>query len=81
MNRLLKHLSATVVVCAVSVHFSVALAAGTNLFGFNGTEIFPIDRHVSLLHVTDLEGDGYVYFQGTDNKLWQCPTKWDELEH
>jgi hypothetical protein len=23
----------------------------------------------------DLEGDGYVYFQGTDNKLWQCPTE------
>jgi len=23
----------------------------------------------------DLQGDGYVYFQGTDDKLWQCPTK------
>ncbi len=22
----------------------------------------------------DLQGDRYVYFQGTDDKLWQCPT-------
>jgi hypothetical protein len=58
MNRLLKYLSATSLVGAVSVHFSVALAAGTNLFGFSGTEIFPIDRSISLLHVADLDGDG-----------------------
>ena len=58
MNRLLKYLFATGVVCAVSVHFSVALAEGTNLFGFSGHEIFPIDRQIGLLHVADIDGDG-----------------------
>jgi hypothetical protein len=36
------------------------LAATTNTchFGFTGPEIFPIDSQISLLHVTDLDGDG-----------------------
>jgi hypothetical protein len=37
---------------------SVASAIETNMFGFTGPEIFPIDQQVALLHVADLDGDG-----------------------
>jgi hypothetical protein len=30
----------------------------TNLFGFTGKEIYPIDDQISLLHAADLDGDG-----------------------
>jgi hypothetical protein len=35
-----------------------AAGDGTNKFGFNGPEIFPIDNQISLLHAADLDGDG-----------------------
>jgi FG-GAP-like repeat len=48
--------------------FSVALLAAvslpafsatvTNLFGFSGKEIFPVDQQISNLHAADLDGDG-----------------------
>jgi hypothetical protein len=38
--------------------FSVRAASVTNLFGFTGTEIYPIDQQISNLHVADLDGDG-----------------------
>ena len=30
----------------------------TNIFGFAGKEIFPIDNQIGLLHAADLDGDG-----------------------
>ncbi len=30
----------------------------TNTFGFNGHETFPVEGQISLLHATDLDGDG-----------------------
>jgi len=30
----------------------------TNVFGFSGPEIFPVDEGISLLHAADLDGDG-----------------------
>jgi hypothetical protein len=33
-------------------------AADTNVFGFNGPEIFPIDPQIESLHVADIDGDG-----------------------
>ena len=30
----------------------------TNVFGFSGPEIFPVDEGISLLHSADLDGDG-----------------------
>ncbi len=54
--------------CAVAVLLARPLAAVsadtpvvtmvTNLFGFSGPEIFPIDQQISQLHVADLDGDG-----------------------
>ena len=35
-----------------------AAAADTNIFGFTGPEIFPIDTQVESLHVADMDGDG-----------------------
>jgi len=36
----------------------LAVAADTNIFGFTGPEIFPIDAQVESLHVADINGDG-----------------------
>jgi hypothetical protein len=33
-------------------------AADTNVFGFSGPEIFPLDAQVESLHVADIDGDG-----------------------
>ena len=30
----------------------------TNIFGFTGPEIFPLDSQVESLHVADIDGDG-----------------------
>jgi len=40
--------------------FSVSpmLAVDTNVFGFTGPEIFPLDAQVESLHVADIDGDG-----------------------
>ena len=57
MNRCLKCF--VVALAAVAGFFLSARAASvTNLFGFTGTEIYPIDQQVSNLHVADLDGDG-----------------------
>ena len=32
--------------------------SGTNRFGFNGPEIFPIDNQIGHLRAADLDGDG-----------------------
>ena len=37
---------------------SASAATSTNLFGFTGPEIFPIDQQISNLRVADLDGDG-----------------------
>ena len=46
---------------AALVFFSAATlhaATATNLFGFSGKEVFPIDQNIAGLHVADLDGDG-----------------------
>ena len=58
MNRLLKCRSAALASLAVLLHFSVSAATTTNLFGFSGPEIFPVDPQISNLHLADLDGDG-----------------------
>ena len=58
MNRLLKLLSGAAAALAFVVHFSAPAAPATNLFGFTGPEIFPIDQQISQLRVADLDGDG-----------------------
>ncbi len=35
-----------------------AAATDTNVFGFTGPEIFPIDPQIESLHVADIDGDG-----------------------
>ncbi len=42
----------------VSFRCPVYAATVTNVFGFSGQEIFPIDQQISNLHVADLDGDG-----------------------
>jgi hypothetical protein len=57
MNRLTKYcLAAALGLLLLS--FSVSAAPVTNVFGFTGPEIFPIDQQIALLHVADLDGDG-----------------------
>jgi hypothetical protein len=43
---------------AAGFFLSARAATVTNLFGFTGTEIYPIDQQISNLHVADLDGDG-----------------------
>jgi len=53
-----KHfLFAALAAAAVLVRFS-AQADTTNLFGFTGKEVYPVDQAISQLHVVDLDGDG-----------------------
>jgi hypothetical protein len=53
-NRLL--LSA---LCAAPIFLGFpAAGADTNIFGFTGPEIFPIDPQIESLHVADIDGDG-----------------------
>ncbi len=58
MNRFAKCFSAVAVAAALFFVFSAAAATVTNLFGFSGHEIFPVDQGISQLHVADLDGDG-----------------------
>jgi hypothetical protein len=55
MNRFAKGCSAA---AALVLGFSAPAATVTNIFGFTGPEIFPIDQQIGLLHVADLDGDG-----------------------
>jgi hypothetical protein len=57
MYRFIKCLLATAV-AAPLLSISAPAATVTNLFGFTGPEIFPIDQQIALLHVADLDGDG-----------------------
>jgi len=47
-----------VALTAAGLCLSARAAMVTNLFGFTGTEIYPIDQQISNLHVADLDGDG-----------------------
>jgi len=58
MNRFAKSLSVAAAATALFFHFSTDAATVTNLFGFSGPEIFPVDPQITLLHVADLDGDG-----------------------
>ncbi len=42
----------------ISVHFAASAETVTNVLGFSGHEIFPVDQQISNLHVADLDGDG-----------------------
>ena len=57
MNRCSKFIIFTLTV-AGGFCFSTSAASVTNLFGFSGKEIYPIDQQISNLHVADLDGDG-----------------------
>ncbi len=57
MNCSLKFLAVTLAVAA-GWGLSAHAAGGTNLFGFSGKEIYPIDQQIANLHVADLDGDG-----------------------
>ena len=57
MNRCLKCL-AVALAAAAGCSVSARAASGTNLFGFSGKEIFPVDQQISNLRVADLDGDG-----------------------
>ena len=57
MNRRLQ-CSVVALAAAAGLCLSARAATATNLFGFTGTEIYPIDPQVSNLHVADLDGDG-----------------------
>jgi hypothetical protein len=58
MNRLLKQLPGAVAALMISFQFPVPAATVTNLFGFSGHEIFPIDQQIYQLRCADLDGDG-----------------------
>ena len=55
------HCKSKLALIAASVLTFGALAHGqtaTNMIGFSGPEIFPVDDEISLLHAADLDGDG-----------------------
>ena len=57
MNRCLKGFA--VAGLAAGVFCGAARAAGgTNLFGFSGKEVFPVDQQINSLRTADLDGDG-----------------------
>ena len=56
MKRLLLTAASSLAVILISAR--AGAATGTNLFGFTGPEIFPVDQQITLLHVADLDGNG-----------------------
>ena len=59
MKRIAKCLSVTAVMAALfSLSPATDAATVTNVLGFSGHEIFPIDQQISNLRVADLDGDG-----------------------
>ena len=60
MNRLVKGcaLMAVAGLLAFPAAAAVPIATVTNIFGFSGPEIFPVDQQIALMHVADLDGDG-----------------------
>jgi hypothetical protein len=57
MNRFTKYFSAAAG-AALLLNVPARGATVTNIFGFTGKEIFPVDQQIALLHVADLDGDG-----------------------
>ncbi len=57
MNRCSKFFVCTLA-SASGFCLSTHAASTTNLFGFSGKEIFPVDQQISNLRVADLDGDG-----------------------
>ncbi|HEV2692435.1 MAG TPA: VCBS repeat-containing protein [Verrucomicrobiae bacterium] len=57
MQQFVKFFSGALAAVAVFSGVS-SLAATTNLFGFSGKEVYPVDQGISQLHVVDLDGDG-----------------------
>lgn len=53
-----KQISAAFAALALSCVCSVQARSATNLIGFTGPEIFPIDDQIGLLHSADLTGSG-----------------------
>ena len=58
MQSFTKFLTVTLTAAAVFIRLSAPAATVTNLFGFSGKEVYPIDQGVSQLHVADIDGDG-----------------------
>ncbi|HSY17266.1 MAG TPA: VCBS repeat-containing protein, partial [Candidatus Acidoferrales bacterium] len=57
MQEFKRFIFAALATAAVFLRFS-AQADTTNLFGFTGKEVYPVDQGISQLHVVDLDGDG-----------------------
>jgi hypothetical protein len=57
MNRCLKCFAVALAAVA-GFSISTRAASSTNLFGFSGKEVFPIDQQINNLRVADLDGDG-----------------------
>ena len=57
MNRCLQ-CSVAALAALAGFSLSVRAASVTNLFGFTGKEVFPIDQQINNLRVADLDGDG-----------------------
>ena len=58
MKQFMKFFSGAVLSASFIFGFSAAAATVTNMFGFSGHEIFPVDPMINQLHVADLDGDG-----------------------
>jgi len=67
MNGFAKSWAVTAAVAAVFLRFSAPAETVTNVFGFNGHEIFPVDPQISNLRVADLDGDGLNDLVVADN--------------
>jgi hypothetical protein len=51
----------------LSVAFSACGQTNTNMIGFTGPEIFPVDEEIGQLHAADLDGDGLKDLIVADN--------------
>lgn len=58
MNRLLNHFPAAALAAAFFIPFAAAGDPVTNLFGFAGKEVFPVDQQISQVRPADVDGDG-----------------------
>ena len=58
MNRFVKFFPSVALAGVMGFHFSAAAGPVTNLFGFTGKEIFPVDPQITQLRVADLTGSG-----------------------
>lgn len=58
---------AAIAALVFSAVFCARAQTGTNIIGFTGPEIFPIDEQIGLLHSADLNGDGLKDLIAADN--------------